>query len=118
MRTDLNLSRRDFLASSAAFLLATELSPLAGGADDNEPIIDIHQHTNYSGRTDEQLIAHQHAMGISLTVLQPAGRMYGLDAQCGGNKTVLELARQPPQQFVFFANEVAGIKETRQEITS
>src|SRR5438093_9322501 len=118
MTTVSKLSRRDCLASSAALLMATKISPLAAGADDTEPIIDIHQHTNYSGRTDEQLIAHQRAMGISLTVLQPAGRMYGLDAQCGGNKTVLELARQHPQQFVFFANEVAGIKETRQEISS
>ena len=113
-----NLSRRDFLVSSAALLLATELRPLAADADNSEPIIDIHQHTNYSGRSNDQLIAHQRAMGISLTVLQPAGRMYGLDAQCGGNRTVLELARQHPQHFVFFANEVAGIKETRQEITS
>ena len=116
--TGRNLSRRDFLASSAVLVLAGKLSPLTAGADDTEPIIDIHQHTNYSGRTNEQLIEHQRAMGISLTVLQPAGRMYGLDAQCGGNKTVLELARQHPQQFVFFANEVAGIKETRQEIST
>ena len=117
MTTGSNLSRRDFLVSSAAFLAASQLSNLTAFAEDPEPIIDIHQHTNYSGRTNEQLIAHQRTMGITLTVLLPAGRMYGLDAQCGGNKTVLELARQFPQQFVFFANEVAGIKETREEIT-
>src|SRR5262245_11169023 len=113
MATDSTFSRRDFLVSSAALLLADPLCSLTAGADAPEPIIDIHQHTNYSGRTNDELIAHQRAMGISLTVLLPAGRMYGLDAQCGGNKSVMELARQYPQQFAFFANEVAGIKETR-----
>src|SRR5262245_42706742 len=117
MATDSTLSRRDFLFSSATFLVAGPLCSLAAGANEPEPIIDIHQHTNYSGRTNDELIAHQRAMGITLTVLLPAGRMYGLDAQCGGNKTVVDLARQYPQQFVFFANEVAGIKETRDEIT-
>ena len=38
-----------------------------------EPIIDIHQHTHYHGRTDEDLIKHQKTMGVTLTVLLPAG---------------------------------------------
>ncbi|HXK03710.1 MAG TPA: amidohydrolase, partial [Verrucomicrobiae bacterium] len=42
-----------------------------------EPVIDIHQHTNYSGRTDEQLLAHQRTMGIAKTVLLPAGSSGG-----------------------------------------
>jgi len=44
------------------------------------PIIDIHQHVPYSGRTAEQLIAHQAAMGITMTILLPAGSRFGLDA--------------------------------------
>ncbi len=36
-------------------------------AQDKEPIIDIHQHTDYVNRTDEQLLAHQRAMGVTLT---------------------------------------------------
>ena len=39
----------------------------------NEPIIDIHQHTNYLGRTDDELLAHQRRMGATTTILLPAG---------------------------------------------
>jgi predicted TIM-barrel fold metal-dependent hydrolase len=78
-----------------------------------EPIIDIHQHTNYSGRPDEALIAHQQTMGISRTVLLPAGSRFGLEAQAHGNESVLELARRYPDRFSFFANEVPYDAEAR-----
>ena len=78
-----------------------------------EPVIDIHQHTNYAGRTDQQLIAHQHAMGITKTILLPAGSKYGLAAGCGGNDTVVALAKAYPKEFVFFANELPDIPETK-----
>jgi uncharacterized protein len=90
---------------------------MARGAEaEPEPIIDIHQHTNYSGRGDSQLAAHQKAMGVTTTVLLPAGRLYGLDAQCGRNDTVLALARKEPGTFVFFANEITDIPEAREEV--
>src|SRR4051812_26117494 len=82
-----------------------------------EPIIDIHQHTNYSGRTDDQLIAHQRTMGVTTTVLLPAGKWYGLDAQCGGNDTVLNLASRFPKQYYFFANEIPYLDTAKEEIT-
>jgi hypothetical protein len=63
-----------------------------------DPIIDIHQHTNYSGRSDEELIQHQRDMGITRTVLLPAGSKYGLAAGAGGNNTVLALARRLPKE--------------------
>lgn len=97
------LSRRSFVLSLAA-------APLAGSA---EPIIDIHQHTNYSGRSDAELIAHQREMGISKTVLLPAGSKYGLAAQAGGNDTVVALAREYPAEYRFFCNELPDIPETR-----
>lgn len=78
-----------------------------------DPIIDIHQHTNYSGRSDEELIQHQRDMGITRTVLLPAGSKYGLAAGAGGNDTVLALARRLPKEYVFFANELPDIPETR-----
>lgn len=81
-----------------------------------EPIIDIHQHTNYSGRTDEALVAHQRAMGITTTILLPAGRKYGLAAGAGGNETVVRLAKQYPKEYVFFANELPDIPEADAEI--
>ena len=79
------VSRRCFLASVAAPLAA----PLVG--QPAEPIIDIHQHTNYSGRNDAELLAHQRAMGIHKTVLLPAGSKYGLAAGAGDAETIEEL---------------------------
>ena len=78
-----------------------------------EPVIDIHQHTNYSGRTDEQLLAHQRTMGLSKTVLLPAGSSGGLAAGCGGNDTVVALSRAHPGEYWFFANELPDIPETK-----
>lgn len=97
------LSRRSFIASLAVGALA--------GAD--EPIIDIHQHTNYSGRSDEELIRHQREMGATTTVLLPAGSKYGLAAGAGGNDTVVAIARRFPKQYYFFANELPDIPEAR-----
>ena len=97
------LSRRSFVATLAA--------PLA--AQPAEPVIDIHQHTNYSGRSDEELIRHQREMGISRTVLLPAGSKYGLAAGAGGNDTVVAMARRLPSEYVFFANELPDIPEAR-----
>jgi predicted TIM-barrel fold metal-dependent hydrolase len=96
-------SRRCFLASLASPLLAQ--AP--------EPIIDIHQHTSYSGRSDAELLAHQRDMGITVTVLLPAGSKYGLAAGAGGNDTVVEIARQYPKEYRFFANELPDIPEAR-----
>jgi predicted TIM-barrel fold metal-dependent hydrolase len=97
------LTRRCFVASLAAV-------PLKGAA---EPIIDIHQHTNYSGRSDADLIRHQREMGATTTVLLPAGSKYGLAADAGGNDTVVAIARQFPKQYYFFANELPDIPEAR-----
>jgi predicted TIM-barrel fold metal-dependent hydrolase len=107
------VSRREFLAVTSAAMVGTAVGAAQAEA---EPIIDIHQHTTYSGRTNAQLIAHQKAMGVTLSVLLPAGRLYGLDAECGKNDTVLELAKEHPEQFVFFANEITDIPEAREEI--
>ena len=101
------LSRRTFLGMTCA--------AMAGRAA-NESVIDIHQHTNYSGRTNAQLVTHQRAMGIAKSVLLPAGSKYGLAADAGGNDTVLALAREYPKEYVFFANELPDIPETRKVI--
>src|SRR5436309_10223909 len=79
----------------------------------SQQIIDIHQHTNYSGRGNAELIAHQRAMGIARTVLLPAGSRYGLAVGAGGNDTVVELARQHPRDFVFFVNELPDVPQAR-----
>ncbi len=98
------ITRRGFLA-----VAATTLTRAASG----DSVVDIHQHTNYSGRTDEQLIAHQQRMGITTTVLLPAGSQLGLAVGAGGNDTVLALAKKYPGQYVFFANELPDIPEAK-----
>src|SRR5437588_407854 len=93
-----------------------------------EPIIDIHQHTNYSGRTDAQLIEHQKRMGVTQTILLPAGSTVvrpstnngvsnGLQAKCGTNDSCVAIARQFPGQYYFFANEVPDLPETREVLS-
>jgi predicted TIM-barrel fold metal-dependent hydrolase len=99
------LSRRCFLGAACA--------ALARGAD---PVIDIHQHTPYSGRTAEQLVAHQRTMGISKSVLLPAGSREGLAQGAGGNDVVIALARSNPKEYVFFANELPDIPQTKSVI--
>lgn len=121
-----NLNRREFLKGTAAALACSSLSTLAAPNPD-EPVIDIHQHTNYTGRTDHQLLIHQRAMGVTTTILLPAGRPVeresthngksnGLAAGTGGNDTVYALAKANPKELVFFANEVPDLPEAHAEI--
>jgi len=110
-------SRREFLAGvsllAAAAATGCKTASLAGP----EPIIDIHQHVGYSGRPDENLIAHQQAMGVTRTILLPSGtpmqtpatnfgKANGLQADCYGNAACYRLARANPRRFLFAANEV------------
>ena len=91
------------------------------------PIIDIHQHTNYHGRTDAQLVAHQRALGITTTILLPAGRRIelastdfgrsnGLAAGTGGNASCRVMTWQYPREFLYFANDVPGLPDAPGEI--
>lgn len=104
------VSRRGFLRSlpGAVPAMAAALTPPAA-----EPIIDIHQHTSYSGRSDAELIAHQREMGVSRTVLLPAGSKYGLGGGIGGNESVVALARQHRDGYRFFTNELPDIADAR-----
>jgi uncharacterized protein len=109
-------TRREFLAASSLMLLAASARGADAVAGKPEPIIDIHQHTNYSFRTDEQLLAHQKAMGVTQTILLPAGALYGLEANCTGNSAVYNFAMDHPGEYVYCANEVAGLPGARSEI--
>ena len=104
-------SRRDFIASGATLLAASVLARTGLAAADSpapalEPIIDIHQHIPYSGRTAEQMMAHQVAMGISLTILLPAGSRFGLAAGVNPYPETQAFAEKYPGRFRWFANEV------------
>jgi predicted TIM-barrel fold metal-dependent hydrolase len=101
-----NCSRRTFLASLAAAV--PKAAPAA------ETIIDIHQHTNYSDRSDDVLVKHQEIMGITKSILLPAGAEYGLEAKAFGNDSVVALAKRYPDRFAFFANEVPYFPQARE----
>jgi predicted TIM-barrel fold metal-dependent hydrolase len=104
-----------------------DVAAAADGAAAPEPIIDIHQHVGYSGRTDDVLLSHQRAMGATLTILLPAGRdantasthggvSNGLQAQCLGNEACRTFARAHPKEFLFGANEVPDVEGATKEI--
>jgi predicted TIM-barrel fold metal-dependent hydrolase len=110
-------TRREFLASSSLLLLAAAARGAGAAPVNYEPIIDIHQHTNYSFRTDEQLLAHQRAMGVTKTILLPAGSLYHLEANATGNQACYDFAlNHSSGEFVFSANEVAGLPGARAEL--
>jgi predicted TIM-barrel fold metal-dependent hydrolase len=119
------LSRRAFVArlSAVAVAAAAPADVAAQGA----PIIDIHQHVGYSGRPDDVLLAHQRTMGITTTILLPAGRpatrpstheggSNGLQAQALGNDACYEFARKHPGEFLFGANDVPDLDGALEEI--
>ena len=120
------LSRRTFLTAGLAL---GGLHAIGASAPNPppEPVIDIHQHTHYHDRTDDQMLAHQRAMGITTTILLPAGRLQerpsthsgksnGLAARCTGNEAVMEYARAHPGEFLFGANEITDLPEAKSEI--
>ncbi len=109
-----------FLASTSAALATGVLLQSAHTEEAVEPIIDIHQHTNYAGRTDEKMLKHQRAMGVTTTILLPAGKPVkrasthngksnGLAAKTGGNESVQAMAKRHPKGFLFGANEVPDL---------
>ena len=130
-----NQSRRRFLAVSSGLLLAHHGHLRADAAEQQatvaasaEPIIDIHQHTTYRQRSNETLMAHQRAMGVTRTILLPSGsavqrpstgdgKHNGLGGVgAGGNASVVELAREHAGEFSFGGNEVTDLPEARDVI--
>jgi predicted TIM-barrel fold metal-dependent hydrolase len=123
------MNRRTFLTVSGLAVVDVVVrgEQTVGPADSPEPIIDIHQHLNYSARPDSVLLTHQRTMGISRTILLPAGRPVsvasthfaasnGLDAQALGNDACYEFARAHPKEYLFGANEVPDIESAVPEI--
>ncbi len=132
MKTNRPFSRRDFLITTSTALAATAL-PLSAqeknetAAAAADPIIDIHQHTHYGNRTDQQLYAHQKNMGITLSILLPAGRVVnsasthegvsnGLEAKCTGNEACVQFAKEHPKEFIFAANDVPDQPGAAEEV--
>lgn len=125
----ISLSRRQFIAGTSLLLAGTALRLNASPVSllFAEPIIDIHQHTDYMGRTNDMLVAHQRAMGVTKTILLPSGRPMnqasthfgkgnGLQAKATGNAICQALAKKYPKEFLYGANEVPDIPEAISEI--
>lgn len=123
------ITRREFLAGSAGLLLGASFARATNLEEvgKTEPIIDIHQHSPYSGRTGAETIAHQRQIGVTKTVLLPSGSVVdrssthggnsnGLAAGVGGNEMAFEIVREHPGEFYFFANEVPDLPSAREEI--
>jgi len=102
------LSRRTVLATAA-----TCLASLTAEAEDLR-VIDIHQHANYNGRSDDELVAHQRKMGVAKTILLPAGNRPTPDLNVGSTETCRNIARNHLKEFVYFGNELPDIPTTRQ----
>ena len=108
--SDACLSRRGLLAGACAAFLP---SPSEAQAI---PVIDIHQHTNYAGRTDPELVAHQRKMGVTKTILLPAGYKATPDLNVGDTAICVHLEKMHPTEFVHFGNEIPTIPEARKTI--
>jgi predicted TIM-barrel fold metal-dependent hydrolase len=124
-----HVDRRGFLTTSSLALLGLAVDGHTGANAfaAPEPIIDIHQHVGYSGRSDDALLAHQRAMGATTTILLPAGRPVstpsthdgvsnGLQAQCLGNDACYQLTQAHPKTYFTGANEVPDVDNALQEI--
>ena len=121
------LTRRRFITGTSAALIGSALSESARAAETKFEIVDIHQHTNYHGRSDDGLIAHQKNMGVTKTILLPAGsdalgpsthngKSFGLAARVLGNNAAYKLVQEHPELFVMFANEVTDLDTAPTEI--
>jgi predicted TIM-barrel fold metal-dependent hydrolase len=118
-------SRRDFIAASCATLVPAALCGAPAGAA--EPIIDIHQHLSYHGRPDRVLVGHQWRLGVTKTILLPAGRPVsnaatldgkanGLEVGAAGNEACYHFSRSHSGGFAFGANDVPDHGEAAGEI--
>lgn len=124
------VDRRAFLATAGLTVAGLAASPGSTVLDaQGEPIIDIHQHVGYSGRPDEVLLAHQRTMGITTTILLPAGRPVsrpsthdgssnGLQAEARGFEACRAVARAHPGSFLVAANEVPDLDDARTSLTA
>lgn len=102
-------TRRAFLRHAAVAFGASTLPRLlsTAAAAPAEPIIDVHQHVQYSGRPDDVLVRHQRTLGVSTSVLMPSGdRGANHPGGSGEHDAVVALCRAHPGEFLFFANEI------------
>ena len=129
------ITRRHMLAGTAAALAssmvlaqtAPSTAPASQPAAPPEPIIDIHQHTTYLGRSNEALLHHQKRMGVTQTILLPGGspvttestlkgKANGLYAGAGTTDTCIAIAKAHPGEYFYGGNEVPDLPEAHDRI--
>jgi predicted TIM-barrel fold metal-dependent hydrolase len=99
------LTRRDFLQTIPGLTAV----PLLANSARTDLILDLHQHTNYSGRTNQQLVAHQMHHRVTTTVLLPGdGWML---SELGDNASCAAMQADYPNLFSHFA--CADVAESR-----
>src|SRR5690242_1116500 len=77
----------------------------------SSPVLDIHVHIDYSGRTNEQLLIHCDALGVKKGVLLPAEGSMRENPERSGNEACVKLMSAHPDRFVRFSS--ADLKQPR-----
>ena len=131
LRDNHMITRRRMLAGTAAVLAGgvalAQASPSTTQTAPAEPIIDIHQHTTYHGRSNAALLHHQKKLGATKTILLPGGtpvttastlkgKANGLYAGAGVPETCVEIATDHPGEYYFGSNEVPDLPEARDRL--
>src|SRR5262245_46406345 len=106
-----SISRRAFVGAYVGCLVDVAAQ---GRADLR--VLDIHQHTNYSGRSDDKLDEHAEKLGVTQTDLVPSGHKVTPGLDVGAIDTCVNLSRQHQKQFVYFGNELPDIPGTRETL--
>lgn len=120
------MNRRKFIQSTGIAMAGVAAGTVKAQTAP-EPIIDVHQHLSYSGRSDEQFLAHQLAMGVTLTILLPAGRQIarpsthegnsnGLAAGISDTGSAMEFVKKHSNAYRCFANEVVDLPDAIESI--
>jgi predicted TIM-barrel fold metal-dependent hydrolase len=117
------ISRRDFLATTGLVAAAATVPGCAMfEGTRGETIIDIHQHVGYNRKNTDALLQHQRVMGVTKTILLPAGRNVnsaathegvsnGLEAKCLGNEDCYRVVKANLKHYAFAANEVPDLAD-------
>lgn len=124
-----SISRRSFLHTTmkVGYGACIPGSFLVNRFGEQEPVIDIHQHLHYHGRTDDDLLRHQANMGVTTSILLPAGSPVnrastnfgasnGLEAQVSGNEEACAFAGKHPGKFLFGTAEVPDLSTAHRTI--
>lgn len=116
LMADTGSTRREFI-ETVSYLAATIFLPELETPSpkpetvSSELILDLHQHSLYTGRTHEQLLAHQAQHRITITVLLPIeGWVMQPDSKSvtdwslvvGGNRDSMQVQKEHPSQLVRF----------------